>query len=256
MGLAGVLFVGCASTGSRATCFDCASTPQRWSDFGFEQLEGTWKGTQDLTINNADAEKLESASKKVEVTFLDGKKFLRLYSLNQDTCKGFPENSMVLVNELWWDRSEKRPSSDRVFEVFSKLGKDEVVFGRAYVTRVKGQNSCEYLTSGKAIAMNRLALPAVSYSRRLTPDGRALASGGTKEVDVNFEFLNFAGAKNADDYQWKGKKEQEAPLFFRFVKTTRVAQGAFDGGEWSGTEERVFRLWRVGPQASGSASTK
>src|SRR3990167_4682482 len=30
---------GCSETQSRATCFDCTTTPQKWSDFGFEMLE-------------------------------------------------------------------------------------------------------------------------------------------------------------------------------------------------------------------------
>ena len=78
-----------------------------------------------------------------------------------------------------------------------------------------------------------------------TPDGRALASGQTREVDVNFEFLNFEHARVDSEYRFQGKREKEAPLFFRFVKTTRNVSGAFDDGNWHGTEEKLFRLWRV-----------
>lgn len=250
-----LFLVGCAGSGSRATCFDCTTTPQSWSEFGFEKLEGTWRGTQAITINDAAAAKLQAKTEKVEVTFLDGTKFLRAYNLSNSTCAGFPEKSIVLIHELWWDRGSARKDGARAFDVFSKIDQDEVLFGRAYVSRSKGESHCEYVTSGKQIAMNRLALPAVAYSKRLTPDGRALASGGTTEVDINFEFLNFAGAKNAADYRWQGK-EKEAPLFFRFVKTTRVAEGAFDQGEWQGTEERVFRLWRADlPAEKATASS-
>lgn len=243
--LAAAALTGCSGNQSRATCFDCTTTPQKWSDFGFEQLEGTWRGTQHVSTNEASAEKVVTKEKKVEVAFLSGQKFLRAYKIAPESCTGFPAESVVLMNELWWDKSTAQPTDERAFEVFGKAAGDRVTYGRAYVKRAAGAATCAYVGSERPITMNRLALPAVVYSRRLTADGRALASGPTKEVDVNIEFLNFEKAKVDSEYRYQGKREKEAPLFFRFVKTTRNVEGAFDEGNWSATEEKLFRLWRV-----------
>ena len=233
----------CSGNQSRATCFDCTTTPSSWSDFSFAKLEGTWRGTLEYSNNAAAAEKPEAKSSPVEVAFLEGKKFLRAYKIAD--CAGFPAEAMVLMNELWWDRASKQPNSVRSFEVFGRSEKDKVIFGRARITRAEAGNSCEFASNEKAIAMNRLALPAVSLSQRLTSDGRALASGNTDEVDVDLEFLNFEHAKSAQAHRFEGKREREAPLFFRFVKTTRRVPNAFSEGEWRATEEKIFRLWRV-----------
>ena len=255
---------GCSETQSRATCFDCTTTPQKWSDFGFEKLEGTWRGIQHVSTNEAAAAKVVTKETPIEVAFLEGKKFLRAYKIAPESCAGFPEEAVVLMNELWWDKSTAQPNDERAFEVFGKASGDRVTYGRAYVKRspaagtppskaskfqqVPGGDTaatCDYVGSERPITMNRLALPAVTYSRRVSQDGRAVASVMTKEVDVNFEFLNFDQAKIDSDYRYKGKREKEAPLFFRFVKTTRNVTGPFDDGNWNATEEKLFRLWRV-----------
>lgn len=235
---------GCSGVQSHATCFDCTTTPQKWSQFGFHSLEGTWRGVQDISINEADAEKLVTDKKNIEVTFLEGHKFLNAYRIADGACAGFPNEAVVLTTELWWDRSSAKPKNQRAFEVFGKIETDHVSYGRVLITQTEKGNSCEYSANEKAITMNRLSLPAVALSRRLTSDGRALASGSTKEVDINFEFLNYDNARVSSEYRYTGK-QKEAPLFFRFVKTTREVQGAFDEGEWRGTEEKIFRLWRV-----------
>jgi hypothetical protein len=233
----------CSGTQSRATCFDCTTTPSSWSNFSFTQLEGTWRGTVDHSNNAVTDKQPQSKSSSVEVAFLDGRKFLKAFKI--ESCGNFPAEAMVLMNELWWDRASKQPENMRSFEVFGRADKDQVVFGRARITRTKTANTCEFSSNEKPIVMNRLALPAVSLSQRLTNDGRALASGSTDEVDVDLEFLNFEHAKNAERHRFEGKKEREAPLFFRFVKTTRSVPSAFSQGEWRSSEEKIFRLWRV-----------
>lgn len=243
--LAAAAVTGCSGAKSRATCFDCTTTPQKWSAFDFPRLEGTWRGTQNVSVNDAGAAKVVTKEKQVEVTFLEGRKFLRAYKIAEGGCAGFPAEAVVLLNELWWDRASAQPSDQRAFEVFGKLEGDKVGYGRAYIKRSPNGNTCEYLANERPIVMNRLALPAVAYSKRLTADGRALASGTTQEVDVSLEFLNFDQAKGASEHRFSGKKEKEAPLFFRFVKTTREVNGAFDDGNWQATEEKLFRLWRV-----------
>lgn len=235
----------CSGSRSRATCFDCDKEPSRWSQFGFDKLEGTWKGTQAFSQSAVDEKRTRESALPTEVTFLSGKKFLRAYKLETAACGEFPAESVVLLNELWWDRGEKAASNERAFEVFGKGEKDTVIFGRAHVVRGAQGNTCQFTVNSKAIAMNRLALPAVAFTRRLTPNGRALASGNTAEVDVQLEFLNFDGSIRGKEHRFSGKKEKEAPLFFRFVKTKRNIQDSFDSGEWASTEEKVFRLWRT-----------
>ena len=246
--LGAILLFGTACTGPevRQACHNCPQKTQSWNAFSFEQLEGTWRGTKESLSDDIDGIDSVRKSKSVEVSFLMGDKFLRVYKVDSGTCKGFPKQSIVLLNELWWDKSGKR-YDERAFEVFGKMDADKVSFGRAYIRRRQGKAAiCSYEQIGRAVPMNRLSLPHVNYSRRMTSNGRVLASGGTEEVDVNFEFLHFAKATIEERYQWKhNDKKTDPPLFFRFVRSTRKVQTPFDHGRWMRTDESLYRLWPV-----------
>ena len=238
-----LLLGGCAGSEHRQTCFECTDQPGSWKKFSFNSLEGTWRGTEESALNRNLAADIVRKEKKIEVSFLEGKKFLRAFKL--EACEQFPAEAVVLLNELWWGRGSQS-KNERAFEVFGRLPGNKISYGRAFVTRADSGNDCTYQQVSGPVAMNRLALPAVAYSRRLTPDGRVLASGRTKEVDINFEFLAFKNARVPERYAFNGKQGKDnPPLFFRFVKTTRSVASPFDKGEWQQTEERIFRLWPV-----------
>ncbi len=236
----------CAGIERREACFKCTQHAQNWKTFGFEELEGTWRGKQEKFQNSAEGKSKRLKAKSIEVAFLEGKKFLSAYRIPANACGKFPQDAIVLMNELFWDKKVGRRGNERAFEVFGKREGGKVSYGRAFIRR-GAVNTCNYESVIEKVVMNRLALPSVFYTRRLTTDGRVLASGKTSEVDIGFEFLHFDHAKVKDKYRWLGDRSQRTnpPLFFRFVRTERVVEGPYDRGHWQSTEEQVFRLWRL-----------
>lgn len=235
----------CSGTPTREACFKCTERAQGWEDFGFAKLEGTWRGKQERFNNLAEGKSKRLKPRDIEVAFLEGRKFLNAYRIANSSCGEFPANAVVLMNEMWWGKAGKR-ANERAFEVFGRRDDGNVSYGRAYISR-GATNTCKYESVIEKVVMNRLALPSVHYSKRITIDGRVLASGETEEVDIGFEFLHYDDAKIKEEYRWLGDRSQASnpPLFFRFVKTKRKVTGPFDTGRWESTEERIFRLWRL-----------
>lgn len=251
---AGLGLAACAGPETREACFKCTERAQGWETFGFEKLEGTWRGKHEEFQNSAEGKSKRLKEQSVEVAFLEGRKFLSAYRIQANACGKFPKESVVLMNELWWGKTGKR-ANERAFEVFGRREDGNVSYGRAFIRR-GAVNTCNYESVIEKVVMNRLALPSVFFSRRMTVDGRVLASGETNEVDIGFEFLHFDDAQIKEKYRWMGDRSQKSnpPLFFRFVKTERMVDGPYDQGHWQQTEERIFRLWRL-EAPTGSRNT-
>lgn len=254
-------------------CFDCTEQKQSWDKFSWNQLEGSWKGSLESVTNIVTAAKKEHQEDPVEVSFLDGQKFLS--AKNIEHCGDFPAKSVVFMGQLWRERdkmtgldlasgkivlpqdkgrslaSVKKEAEDKVYEVFGASSEDKVSYGRATISRMNGQNICTYARIGGSFFQNRLALPSLSFTQRVTHDGRVLASGSTPEYEVSMEFLDYrpAGAKQV--FPVKNARRPAAvemhdqpQLFLRVFKIARNVTSVYSRGEWTGTQEYLYRLWR------------
>ncbi len=240
IGVLGLFLSGCAGQRLNSLCFECTKMNQSWKSFSFEKLEGTWKGTLNTLSDSLAATDERHTEEKIEVSFLGGRKLLKVYKI--PSCGLFPEESMVFLYELW-GKEGKKLSNRKSFEVFGRRKDGGVSHGRVHITQKENINLCEYTQIKDEITMNRMGLPSIDYSKRLTPDGRVLASGNTKEVYIHFDFLNFRHAKGRQNPQWQKEDKTYPPLLFRFAKSPYTVKTPFERGEWISKTESVFRLW-------------
>lgn len=248
-------------------CFSCTEQEQSWQGFSWSSLQGSWKGSVETVTNIVTAAKKETKEDAVEVSFLDGKKFLE--SKGMTTCGAFPLQSVVFMGQLWRERDEMTglnlatgkvslpPSRSiasegaKVYEVFGATEDDQVSYGRATFSQVNGQNFCSYAKVAGKFFKNRLALPALTFSRRVSADGRVIASGTTPEYEVSMEFLDFRPTAAKEAFAEKSARRPSSvfshdkpQLFLRVFKIARNVDGAYSRGEWTGTQEYLYRLWR------------
>jgi len=243
------LFLGACSSGSllKPDCHSCTVEEQGWKDLSWQALGGRWKGYVENVRNERGATRKKS-EKPVELVFVDASAFLQARGAS---CAGVPPGGMVLNGVLW-----EQASRAKEYEHFSPAEDGRVAYGRLSFS----EGSCRYRRLGRVMGRNRLALPTVSFSERSVPSvaagkkgGRSLASiAGQQEVSV--EFLRFAseerGQKSfaADGKRPADARESERPaLILRVFKvgTTEASPGAERRGEWSGTDESIYRLWRT-----------
>ena len=250
-----IVLLSTACSGSKikkADCYDCPSEDQKWTKFSWHKLEGTWRGNVEISADRLAAAKWEKATHWVELSFLEGKKFLNVYKV--EACDRFPQESVVLLQAVWfkemptaWPPQTKEP----IFEVFGRADSNRVSYGRVYFDRKDGKHVCHYQSFGGKVSMNRLAMPALAFSERMSPDGRLLASGETKEYELNFEFLNFVDEAKPERFAGRDSRapasenKDNPPLFFRVVKITKSVNSPYASGKWESTEEYLYRLWRV-----------
>ena len=233
----------------KADCYDCTTENQSWKKFAWQDLEGTWRGSIETVSNELKAKKKDTKQLPAEIRFVAGDKFLATQKVTN--CGSFPATAVVLNGSLWQE-NDKTPPKTQSYEVFGQVGSD-VSYGRVSFTKLNGENVCSYERIGALVGMNRLALPAVHFSQRLTPNGRVLASGtSTNEFEVNLEFLNF-DANNAKAQVFpKGSRkpasvsvQDNPPLMFRVFKIVNAVHSAYDQGSWQSSQEHIYRLWRA-----------
>lgn len=250
--LTGIITISCSgSKVKKADCYDCAQEEQSWKKFSWNDLEGTWKGSLETLTNEISAKKKDRKEEAVEINFVNGQKFLA--EKNVQSCGNFPEVSVVLQGKFWYsDEKREAATKDFIYEVFGKMDGDRVSYGRATINKVNGANICSYQKIGRSVGMNRLALPSMNFSQRMTPNGRVLASGTTPEFEVNMEFINFDPSRALKQgFAGNSRKpasideQDKPPLFFRVFKITNKVNNAYARGEWTGTKEYLYRLWRV-----------
>lgn len=243
-----ILLSACSGhTPKKADCYDCTQEEQSWKKFSWNSLEGSWRGSLETIANDVNAKKKRTQEDGVEIIFINGKKFLEAKGVT--ACGAFPAESVVLNGKLWYG-DEQKESQEFSYEVFGKQEGDRVSYGRITLNRSNtGATSCEYQKIGRSVGMNRLELPAVNFAERLTPNGRVLASGATPEFEISMEFLNFDPTR-AKTQEFAGRKpaaveeQDKPPLFFRVFKVARNVNGPYSRGEWTGTKEYLYRLWR------------
>ncbi len=250
--LSGVLIAACSgSKVKKADCYDCTQEEQSWKKFSWNDLTGTWKGSLETLTNEISAKKKDHKEESVELSFVDGQKFLTDKSVKE--CGTFPAQAVVMQGKFWYaDEKNEAKINDFTFEVFGKMDGDRVSYGRATINKVNGTNVCSYQKIGRSVGMNRLELPSMNFSQRMTPNGRVLASGTTPEFEVNMEFINFDPSRaSKQGFTAKARKpasmeeQDKPPLFFRVFKITNNVSSAFSRGEWKSTKEYLYRLWRV-----------
>jgi len=247
-------FAACSGKKPRkADCYDCTQEEQSWKKFSWNALEGTWRGSLETLTNEVNAKKKTHKEEKVEMSFVDGKTFLT--TKNITGCANFPEESVVLQGQVWYGDEKieaAKVTNHFVYEVFGKLKGDRVSYGRATIEKLNGENICTYQKIGKSVGMNRLAMPAMNFAQRITPNGRVLASGTTPEFEVSLEFLNFEPNRAVKQGFGSGSRmpaaveeQDKPPLFFRVFKISNNITSPYSRGEWTSTKEYLYRLWRV-----------
>jgi hypothetical protein len=232
----------CSSNHRKGDCHECLDEPQAWNKFSWENLKGTWRGSLEVVTNDIHAKKKERAEKSVELSFVAGTDFLK--QKNIASCAKFPENSVVLVGQVW----DAGKGAEHVYEVFGEREDNTVSYGRAVVTGAK----CNYVSLGRSVGKNRLDLPAVDFTQRKTKNRRVLASGATPETEVNFEFLNFESERtqkvafiNGSRMPASVQDQDKPPLMFRVFQMSRLVETPFARGKWQRTDEHLYRLWKV-----------
>ncbi len=238
--IAALLLVSCSSKSLLSPdCHTCTAEDQSWKGFSWEELTGKWRGSLE-TAKNAKGAKKEKLETAVELRFLNAGDFLR--QKNAASCGNLPANAMVLNGQLW-------NSGKNEFEAFVPVEEGKVAYGRLSLERVNNQQVCNFRRLGRVMGQNRLALPAVTFSENGNLPGRQLASA-VPESDFSVEFLRFAPATvkkmsfQAGSRKPAAKAEEERPpLMIRVYKTSSRDVGS--RGEWKGSEEQLYRLWKV-----------
>lgn len=238
-----LVLAACGSTGMRkADCWDCVNEAQSWKKFPFEELVGNWKGNIEIVSNDTAKQKKERTEKFVELRFESIAEFAEKRKVV--ACGSLPAEGIVMIGQVWDDGS-----GSRVYEVLGKNSEGGVSYGRA---TVKGAE-CGYREVLSSVGMNRMAFPAVTFSQRKTPNGRVLASGTTPEFEVSFEVLNFerrqmkpAAFADGGRRPMSAEIQDKPPLLLRVFRLNRKVDGPYARGEWTSTEEHLYRLWRSG----------
>lgn len=239
--LALLLLGGCSSKMLLTPdCHSCTVEEQEWKDFSWNELTGRWKGFVETTKNQQGAKK-SRVEKAAELTFLTGEQFMNTHG---GSCKGLAKEAVVL-NGLFWEDGK----NSREFDAFVPTEEDKVAYGRISFEKLNGKDLCRFQSFGRVMGKNRLDLPSVSFSDQVVQPGRTIASR-TSADDINVEFLRFAAkdkptkAFSKDGRKPSSVKEQERPpLMFRVFRVTSKVNK--NRGEWSSTEELIYRLWKT-----------
>lgn len=223
----------------QADCHRCTEEEQRWEDFSFSALTGTWRGTIETWKHDYKTKK-QKDEKRVEFRFVDSSSFLAAKGVG--SCTGLPADSVVLNGLLW-----ESGSASREFEAFAKTDDGHVSYGRIAFQKLNGEEVCRFQRMGRVMGRNRLALPAARFSQTQR-DGRSPASTPV-EYDVNVEFLRFDVASvKPVEFRKDGRRPaslalQERPtLLIRVYKTAKQNSTAKASG---GTVEHLYRLWKA-----------
>jgi hypothetical protein len=222
----------------QADCHSCTEEEQRWKDFSFAALNGSWQGS--LETHKNDGVKKHKEEKRAELRFVDAKSFLTAKGVN--ACAELPEESVIL-NGLLWESGRSVPE----FEAFGKAEDGRVAYGRVTIDK----DQCRFHRLGRVMGRNRLALPAVQFSQREARSSRAPASMG-RENEVSVEFLRFdpSAGKVASSFEKTGRRpaaveiSERPALLIRVYKTASRYSNASEG-QWNGTEEYLYRLWKT-----------
>lgn len=238
-----LLLASCASkTLLQPDCHSCTVEDQEWKDFSWNSLDGKWRGSVETWKNERDSKKRVKTEKFAELQFLPAETFLK--SRGGVSCAALPAGSLVM-NGLFWAGS----GEVKEYEAFVPVEDDKVAYGRLSFEKMNGKELCQFRRYGRVMGKNRLNLPAVSFSDSAAP-GRTIANavpGAEREVSV--EFLRYVEPKVTKDFRQDGRRPASAseaerpPLMLRVFQVQTVSNKA--RGEWSSTEEQIYRLWRA-----------
>lgn len=249
-GLAGALAVltitGCSPKSLlTADCHSCTVEEPGWREFSWNALEGKWQGSVETWKNVRGADKRERTEKNAQLQFVPAADFLKARGL--EACPGFPSESVVM-NGLFW--GDGRPSA-KEYEAFVPVEDGKVAYGRLAFERVNGKDVCQFRRFGRVMGKNRLGLPSVGFSDHVVPGGRVLASNNA-ERSISVEFLRLDTKKLAatkgfakDGRRPAATAEAERPsLMIRVFQVSSRDSQAEDRGQWTATEEQLYRLWK------------
>jgi hypothetical protein len=236
--------VSCSSNPlMKPDCHSCTAEEQEWEDFAWEDLPGQWRGEVEVLKNEKGAAKKDKQQKKVEIRIFTAGEFLK--ARGELACAALPENALV-VNGLFWGDGQQE------YEAFLPTEDDKVSYGRLAFEKVNGNSICQFRRLGRVMGKNRLDLPAVSFSESngvKATTGRSLASA-LSDNEVHLEFLRFAARETkAVEFTGEGRRpasvdQQEKPPFILRVVQSKSREGG-ERGQWTGTDEQIYRLWKV-----------
>jgi hypothetical protein len=232
---------GCSANSiMKPDCHSCTVEEQEWKEFSWNGLVGKWKGSVENVKNFSAAAKKAKTAKNAELSFVKADTLLQAWG---GQCKGLPANALVLNGVLW-----EGGVGAKEYEAFVPVENDKVAYGRVSFNQLNGQGVCRFRRLGRVMGKNRLNLPTISFSDRAVSSGRTVASPTNEEISV--EFLRYAShdqptrSFTSDGRKPSSVKDQERPpLILRVFRTTSHAGG--DRGQWTGTEESIYRLWKV-----------
>jgi hypothetical protein len=234
---------GCSSNAlMQPDCHSCTVEEQAWKEFSWNDLVGKWKGSVENMRNFQTTAKPVKTDKRAELTFVKAADFLQAWG---GTCKGLPDNALVLNGVLW-----EGGAGAKEYEAFVPVEQDKVAYGRVTFTQSDGQGGCRFRRLGRVMGKNRLNLPMVSFSDRAVHAARALAAANAQSEDISVEFLRFANKdKSTSSFTSDGRKpssvkdQERPPLILRVFRISSKATG--ERGEWNATEESIYRLWKA-----------
>ncbi|MGZ3693247.1 MAG: hypothetical protein ACXWQO_03515 [Bdellovibrionota bacterium] len=237
-----IALAGCASkTLLQPDCHSCTVEEQEWKDFSFASLGGKWKGSVETWKNERDSKKKVKDEKVAELQFLTADEFLK--TRGSTGCAGLPAGSLVLNGLFWQNASEAKE-----YDAFIPVEDDKVAYGRLSFEKMNGKDFCQFRRYGRVMGKNRLNLPSVSFSDAVLPGGRNVASTG-KEREISVEFLRFVKPNTTAAFTGVASRRpaslgdaERPPLMLRVFQVQSITNK--DRGEWSYTEEQIYRLWR------------
>ena len=248
------LITGCAPKALlKADCHSCTVEEQEWRDFAWSDLRGYWRGSVETWKNERDAKKR-----------VKNERAATLYFASLDSpiaaglglkCPKLPQDTVVM-NGLFWGGGAggaggAGASNVKEFDAFMPVEDDRVAYGRVRVEKVNGEDFCQFHRFGRVMGKNRLNLPSVSFSDRVLPEGRVIAASSPSEKEISVEFLRFESKGSVakdfskDNRRPASKVEAERPALMIRVFQTQSQHPQKDRGELSGTDEQIYRLWKM-----------
>lgn len=237
-------------------CFTCQKgNKDWWKSVSLMDLEGTWRGTETIIYKKNKGVFPSPKERKVELSFLSGDKFLRLYGFTVEKCSAFPKESIVVLHNILPSTTEK--NSLHTFEVLGRTVKGYLSFGKVYVDKTQGEDSsfsCNYVRLGE-FHENRLKLPNLSYSFIREDPARSIASSkgnsqpSIEETDVHFDFFYLMKKRQGNPNKAKrnlaqvGESHSPPVVLFEMVSSSYALSENFGRKKWIETEKRVFKLW-------------
>lgn len=229
-----IFLAGCSGNSLLSPdCHSCTTEEQAWNEFSWADLPGQWKGAVETVKNDRGAAKRTKTDKKVEFRFMTAADFLKA---RNSACDRLPTDAVVMNGQLWESVSKKAE-----YEAFVPVESGKVAYGRLSFEKMNGKEICQFRRLGRVMGTNRLALPVVSFSEHSTVSGRSLASL-SNDSDLSVEFLRFAAAETKAAAGRGPASVERPPLMIRVSRTSSRVSG--ERGEWSGSEEQIFRLWK------------